>query len=733
MVEVRKAVQAKETLHRASASAQTEMRTRATNEAGAYWEGVARGIEWGVAPVFGNRAQPAAEQTVLTPANADKASIALYTNLVGRHAADPRHKHAPALLYDGPLANALTPSSDAASAKNHSDGPTKGVKLAFSFSQLDTRVRAVARCLMDLNVTQGDVVLIYMPMVPEAVFAMLACVRIAAVHAVVFGGFAATELAKRIQDAQPKVIIYASCGLEPKRVIPYKEAMDEALAISTHQPAHLVLLNRPELPVTPLPAKHVPFPTPHSYKTAVLNAMPEPTVAPYNSPLYLLYTSGSTGKPKGVVRDVGGHALALKHAMDWILGVKKGDVFFSASDIGWVVGHTFIVYGPLLQGCATVLYEGKPVMPKEGAAAFWRIVQEYKVSALYTAPTALRAIRREDPNGQLIRKYNLKSLVNVFIAGERCDPDTACFFTKKLGVPLRDNFWQTETGTPITGPCSMIETKNGGHLTLPKMGSCGPPVPGFDMKVLVPPKHHAAFEKTLEQSRGKMGGSNLKGEPGNEFTDDGEPAHRFWVEASPGEVGSLVIKLPLPPGCFPTLWKNHAGYLKSYFERFPGYYDLTDQGFIDEDGYVTVLGRSDDVLNVAGHRLSSGGIEEVVSNHPAVAECAVIGKKDGLKGEKPIAFVVLKHVSGAAPKPSVVERELVAAVREKIGAVACFETVVVVSRLPKTRSGKILRRSLRAISNGEVYGIPATIEDPEVLHEIATMMKGTAGNGKSKL
>ncbi|KAI8618578.1 hypothetical protein BC830DRAFT_1108169 [Chytriomyces sp. MP71] len=561
-----------------------------------------------------------------------------------------------------------------------------------------------------------------MPMVPEAVFSMLACMRIGAVHAVVFGGFAGQELAKRIQDAKPKVVIYASCGLELTKVIPYKKNLDEALSLSTYSPPHFILLNRSELVINPFPADHIPFPTVYSYKTAILNAMPCPVVLPYNSPLYLLYTSGSTGKPKGVMRDVGGHALALKHAMDWILGVKKGDVFFSASDIGWVVGHTFIVYAPLIQGCATVLYEGKPVMPKrEGAAAFWRIIEKYKVNALYTAPTALRAIRKEDPTGALIGKYNLKSLRDVFLAGERCDPDTAAFFTKKIGCPIRDNFWQTETGTPITGPCAMLSTDKGAHLTLPKMGSCGPPVPGFNLTVLVPPKHHEAFGKDH---------LNLKAEPGNEYTDDGEPAHRYWVEASPGEVGSLVVKLPLPPGCFPTLWNNHEGYLKSYFSRFPGYYDLTDQGFIDEDGYVTVLGRTDDVLNVAGHRLSSGGMEEVVAGNSAVAECAVVGVKDGLKGEKPVGFVVLKAGDWTNASTSKIHADLVAAVRVKVGAVACFEKVVFVQRLPKTRSGKILRRSLRAIANGETYVIPATIEDPESLAEIAKLLGSGA---KAKL
>ncbi|KAJ3025119.1 UNVERIFIED_CONTAM: hypothetical protein HDU68_007459 [Siphonaria sp. JEL0065] len=437
--------------------------------------------------------------------------------------------------------------------------------------------------------------------------------------------------------------------------------------------------------------------------------MPAPATLPASAPLYLLYTSGSTGTPKGVVRDVGGHAVALKHAMDSILGVKKGQVFFAASDIGWVVGHTFIVYGPLIQGCSTVLYEGKPIMPAEGAGAFWRLVEEYKINALYTAPTAIRAIRKEDPEGKLIKKYNLKSLHDIFLAGERCDPDTAIHFTQKLGVGLRDNFWQTETGTPITGACVMPD----GRLTLPKMGSCGPPVPGYDIRILVPPKHHKEFEESH------------KNPPESEFSAPKEVSTKNWIEAAVGEVGSLVIKLPLPPGCFPTLWNNPAGYQKSYFERFPGYYDLTDQGLIDADGYFTVLGRSDDVLNVAGHRLSSGGMEEILAHHSKVAECAVVGVFDSLKGEKPLGFVVLKEGDVRGD----VERELIAAVREKIGAVACFDRVVFVSRLPKTRSGKILRRSLRSIANGEEYAIPATIEDPESLHEIARLL----GKKASKL
>ncbi|KAJ3285764.1 hypothetical protein HDU79_007076 [Rhizoclosmatium sp. JEL0117] len=671
-------------LHYSSAATQRKAHGQSITSPSSYWGHVARGIDWAQGPTFAVSTE--------SPVLETRGRLSLYHNLVSRHISNQKTRNQAALVYDGPLA--LNPKG------------SRGVKQTLSYAQLDQCVRAVALKLLRLGVTTGDVVLLYMPMVPEAVAAMLACVRIGAVHAVVFGGFAAAELAKRINDAKPKVIIYASCGLEPNKLFPYKPAVDEALAQSAYKPPHLILLNRPELPINPFPADgiHHPFPIPLHYREHEMKTMPDPVVLDAGAPLYLLYTSGSTGTPKGVVRDVGGHAVSLKHAMDSVLGVKKGEVFFAASDIGWVVGHTFIVYGPLIQGCTTVLYEGKPIMPGvDGAGAFWRLIQEYKINALYTAPTAIRAIRKEDPDGLLLKKYNLKSLHDVFLAGERCDPDTAVFFTQKLGVSLRDNFWQTETGAPITGACVMRD----GHLTLPKMGSCGPPVPGYDVRVLVPPKHHKDYENTHENS------------PGSEFPAAVEVATKDWVPASAGEVGALVVKLPLPPGCFPTLWNNHAGYKKSYFEKFPGYYDLTDQGYIDKDGYLTVLGRSDDVLNVAGHRLSSGGMEEIVSSHPRVAECAVVGTSDPLKGEKPIGFIVLKATSAGQDDSAQVERELIAAVRTKIGAVACFDRVVVLKRLPKTRSGKILRRSLRGIANGEKVIVPATIEDPEVLNEVA--------------
>ncbi|ORY44373.1 acetyl-CoA synthetase-like protein, partial [Rhizoclosmatium globosum] len=549
---------------------------------------VARGIDWAQGPTFAASTE--------SPVLETRGRLSLYHNLVSRHISDQKTRNQAALVYDGPLA--LNPKG------------SRGVKQTLSYAQLDQCVRAVALKLLRLGVTTGD-----------AVAAMLACVRIGAVHAVVFGGFAAAELAKRINDAKPKVIIYASCGLEPNKLFPYKPAVDEALAQSAYKPPHLILLNRPELPINPFPADgiHHPFPIPLHYREHEMKTMPDPVVLDAGAPLYLLTLLG-------VVRDVGGHAVSLKHAMDSVLGVKKGEVFFAASDIGWVVGHTFIVYGPLIQGCTTVLYEGKPIMPGvDGAGAFWRLIQEYKINALYTAPTAIRAIRKEDPDGLLLKKYNLKSLHDVFLAGERCDPDTAVFFTQNL----------TETGAPITGACVMRD----GHLTLPKMGSCGPPVPGYDVRVLVPPKHHKDYENTHENSPGVI-------------------ATKDWVPAS-------AVKLPLPPGCFPTLWNNHAGYKKSYFEKFPGYYDLTDQGYIDKDGYLTVLGRSDDVLN----------------------------------GEKPIGFIVLKATSAGQDDSAQVERELIAAVRTKIGAVACFDRVVVLKRLPKTRRG------LRM--------------DPEVLNEVA--------------
>ncbi|KAJ3068260.1 hypothetical protein HDU98_008591 [Podochytrium sp. JEL0797] len=643
------------TLHRSSSTPQRNALEASLSDSAKYWEEAATGLDWVVPPSFA--ATPGAQ--VLET----RGSLSIYHNLVTRHCQDQLLKFKPALIYDSPVA--LNPKGQ------------RGVKIQYSFLQLDSHVRAVALKLLQLDVTPGDVVLIYMPMVPEAVFAMLACARVGAVHSVVFGGFA-------------------------------------AIALSSYKPPHLILLNRPELPIPlPLASNTHLFPTPLMFKEAELKGMPEPVVLSAEKPLYLLYTSGSTGTPKGVVRSVGGHAVALKHTMDVVLGVKKGDVMFAASDIGWVVGHTFIIYGPLLQGCTTVLYEGKPIMPKtDGAGAFWRIIQEYKVNALYTAPTAIRAIRKEDPEGKLMKKYNIKSLRDVFLAGERCDPDTAAHFTQKLGVNLRDNFWQTETGTPITGPCVMTD----GLISLPKLGSCGPPTPGYDVRVLVPPKQHQLFATPHDQH---LANESDYAPP---TADADETPTSKWVPASPGEVGSLVIKLPLPPGCFPTLWNNHAGYLKSYFERFPGYYDLTDQGFIDADGYVTVLGRSDDVLNVAGHRLSSGGMEEILmsAHGHQVAECAVVGVHDPLKTEKPVGFVVLKDSATGAMQ--VVEKELIKAVREKMGAVACFDRVVFVKRLPKTRSGKILRRSLRSIANGEAYTIPATIEDPESLHEVARLL-----------
>ncbi|KAJ3212547.1 hypothetical protein HDU82_000486 [Entophlyctis luteolus] len=675
-------------LYAVSAATQKRVVAASLADPPAYWSKVASALSWVEAPVF--------SFSDSSPVISTSGKISLYDNLVSRHVADQSARNQPALIYDSP--NALSAKGDG----------SKGVKLTFSYLQLDSQVRAIAKLLLSLDVKPGDVVLLYMPMVPEAVFTMLASVRCGAVHAVVFGGFAPAELAKRINDSKPKVVFYASCGLEPTRLIPYAPALEEALRLSDYKPAHIVLLNRPELKLEPAPKGHIPFPTLFTYSEHELKNIPGAVALRSDSPLYLLYTSGSTGTPKGVVRDVGGHAVSLKHVMDNVMGVKKGDVFFAASDIGWVVGHTFIVYGPLIQGCTTILYEGKPVMGNDGAGAFWRLIQEYKINALYTAPTAIRAIRKEDPEGKLIAKFNIKSLRDVFLAGERCDPDTAVFFTQKLGVSLRDNFWQTETGSPITGACVMRT----GHLTLPKMGSCGPAVPGYDIRVLVAPKHHSDFEKSHQNPAG------------SEYAPEAPAPPSRWVEASPGEVGALVLKLPLPPGCFPTLWNNHEGYLRSYFERFPGYYDLTDQGFVDSDGYVTVLGRSDDVLNVAGHRLSSGGMEEVVSGHKQVAECAVVGVSDALKGEKPVGFVVLK--SGSSQNAGSVERELIAAVRAKVGAVACFDRVIFVKRLPKTRSGKILRRSLRSIANGEKYSIPATIEDPECLHEIAKILRNTS-------
>ena len=514
------------------------------------------------------------------------------------------------------------------------DSPMTETVRSYTYNQLKDEVSRLAGALQSLGVESGDRVLIYMPMVPEAVFGMLACARIGAVHSVVFGGFAAAELAQRIQHAAPKVILSASCGIEPGRVVAYKPLLDAAIERVSNKPAHCIVLARPQAEAA------LESPRDLDWQTLVQSA-PAAECVPVESkhPLYILYTSGTTGLPKGVVRDNGGHAVALKWSLRNVYGAKPGDVYWAASDIGWVVGHSYIVYAPLLLGCTTILYEGKPVGTPD-AGAFWRVIEQHGVNYLFTAPTALRAIKRDDPDAKLLGDYDRSSLRTLFLAGERADPDTVAWCERALEVPVIDHWWQTETGWPIAANCM-------GLSPLPvKHGSPTRPVPGYDVRVL---------------------------------DQDGS-------ELPPGEIGHVVIKLPLPPGCLRTLWENDTGYEQTYFSTFPGFYETADAGYFDEDGYLFIMSRTDDIINVAGHRLSTGGIEEVLAAHPDVAECAVAGVADTLKGQVPLGFVVLN--AGAERAPDEVETELVALVREKIGAVAAFKQALVVPRLPKTRSGQ---------------------------------------------
>jgi propionyl-CoA synthetase len=518
-------------------------------------------------------------------------------------------------------------------------------------------------------------VLIYMPMIPEAVIGMLATARLGAIHTVVFGGFASSELAQRIQHASPKVILTASCGIEPSRVVPYMPLLEGALEKVSNKPEHCVVVNRPEHTVTLREGRDL------DWETVTQSAEPHPCVPVQASePLYILYTSGTTGSPKGVVRDNGGHAVALKWSMQNIYAMEPGDVFWAASDIGWVVGHSYIVYAPLLRGCTTILYEGKPVGTPD-ANAFWRVISEHRVNALFTAPTAIRAIKREDPSAESAKDFDISSLRALFLAGERADPDTVAWCERALGVPVVDHWWQTETGWAIAANCM-------GLSPLPiKHGSPTKAVPGYDVHVL---------------------------------DDEGR-------EVGPGDTGHIVIKLPLPPGCLTTLWQNDAGFESAYFDRFPGYYQTSDAGHFDEDGYLWVMARTDDVINVAGHRFSTGALEEVITGHPDVAECAVIGVKDALKGELPLGFLVLN--AGVDTDPKTLVADVVARVREEVGPVAAFKQACIVSRLPKTRSGKILRGTMRKIADAEVYRTPPTIEDPSSLDEIRSALEA-AGYAK---
>jgi propionyl-CoA synthetase len=559
------------------------------------------------------------------------------------------------------------------------DSPVTGQVRPFTYRELRDEVARLAGVLTGLGVTKGDRVLIYMPMVPEAAFAMLACARIGAIHSVVFGGFAAHELATRIDDAKPRVILSASCGIEVSRIVPYKPLLDAAIAEARSRPEHCVILQRPMCHAELVTGRDLDW---QELAAAAKPADCVPVLA--TDPLYILYTSGTTGVPKGVVRDNGGHAVALHWSLRNIYGIRPDEVFWTASDVGWAVGHSYTVYAPLIYGCTSVMYEGKPVGTPD-AGAFWRVIEQHDVRVFFTAPTGFRAVKREDPDGLMIRSRDLSRLRTLFLAGERADPPTIAWAEQHLRVPVIDHWWQTETGWPIGANCLGIER-------LPvKHGSCTRAVPGWDIRVL-----DAEAEGT---------------------------AH----ELAAGAIGALAIKLPLPPGALPTLWQADENFLRSYMSTFPGFYQTGDAGFIDADGYIHVMTRTDDIINVAAHRLSTGEIEEVLAAHPDVAECAVIGVADALKGQVPLGLLVLK--AGVIRQPDQVEHEAIELVRARIGPVASFKTALVVAGLPKTRSGKILRGTMRRIADGEDYPIPATIDDPAILGEIDNALKN-AGYGR---
>ena len=573
-------------------------------------------------------------------------------NAVDRHVMQGRGEQ-PAIIYDSPLA---------------------GQKRTISYYRLQVETQVLAAILRNFGVGKGDRVVLYMPMVPEAVVAMLACARLGAVHSVVFGGFAANELATRIDDAKPKVILSASCGLEPGRIVKYKPLLDEAIRLAGHKPDACLILQRPQEEATLVPGRDHDWAKVRDEAIVFARSVYDCVPVAATDPLYILYTSGTTGRPKGVVRDNGGHMVALKWSMHNLYGVEPGEVWWCGSDIGWVVGHSYIVYGPLLHGATSVLYEGKPVGTPD-AGAFWRVISEHGAVAFFTAPTAFRAIKKEDPQGKLFTSHDLSKFRTLFLAGERADPDTIQWAERLLKKPVIDHWWQTETGWCIAGnPVGL------GQLPI-KYGSPTVAMPGYDVRVVD------------EQSK----------------------------ELPAGTMGSIVIKLPLPPACLPTLWQADERFRESYLVEFPGYYKTSDAGFKDEDGYLYIMGRTDDIINVAGHRLSTGGMEEVLSGHQDVAECAVIGIADALKGEVPCGFVVLK--AGVKRPVAEIEQECVALVRERIGPVAAFKLTITIARLPKTRSGKILRGTMKKIADGETWTMPATIDDPAVLDEIGRALK----------
>ena len=545
------------------------------------------------------------------------------------------------------------------------DSPVTSTVRTFTYRELRDEVARFAGVLTTRGVGRGDRVVIYMPMVPETVIGMLACARIGAIHSVVFGGFASPELASRITDAAPKAILTASCGIELDRIVPYKPLLDRAIELAGAGPQCCIVLQRPQVRAELVPGRD------HDWSELAAGAEPVDCVpVAATDPLYILYTSGTTGAPKGIVRDNGGHLVALTWSMRNLYGVEPGEVYWAASDLGWAVGHSYIVYGPLFHGNTTVLYEGKPVGTPD-AGAFWRVIAQHGVRTFFTAPTAFRAIRRDDPAGEHIRRYDLRRLRTLFLAGERCDPATLGWAEEQLGIPVIDHWWQTETGWPVG--CNPV-----GLGVLPvKPGSCAVPVPGYDVRIL---------------------------------TDGG-------AEARAGDTGNVVIRLPLPPGCLPTLWNNEEGYERAYLARYPGYYLTADAGYKDDDGYLWIMSRTDDVINVAGHRLSTGSMEEVLASHPDIAECAVVGVADPLKGEVPVGLVVVK--AGVARKQAELVAELVELVRQRIGPVAAFKTATVVRRLPKTRSGKIVRGTIKRIADGVAYTVPATIDDPATLDEVA--------------